>query len=304
VAQEGDGQSPPEGDQQPSQTQPPQDNQDTHDQDTTDQDKPLDPNAPDPSERELRKLRPETRRRFQRLLAQRDEARRQIETLQPELTQHRQLQGYLHQHQLAPEDVNVLLGVGAALRREDYAAFLNGVMPYVQAAEEALGRRIAPDLNQQIEDGAISEDAAREMTRTRHRAAQAEFRLQSQTQAVRQDATVRQVETIRQAVDNWEANLRARDPDYLHKSNAVRRYSQALLQERGIPQTPEQAVALTQAAYDEATREMLRYQPQPRPTRATPSSIHSTTSGANGAGEPKTMKDAVLFSLAQMRRAS
>lgn len=267
-------------------------------------DEPLDLTAPDPSEAELKKLRPETRRRFERLLAQRNEARTQWDQVQPELTQHRQLQAYLIQHQLAPDDVNALLGVGASLRAGKFQEFLDGVTPYVLRAQEALGLRIARDLQQQVDDGLISEDAARQMTATRHRAMQAEHRLQEQTQVHQAETTTRNVAAVRHAVEQWEANVRQRDPDYALKSNAVRRYSQALLQERGIPNTPEQAVALTQAAYDEATQEFRRLRPAPTPTRVTPSGVQVSTNGVMPPSEPRSMKEAALQALASMRRAS
>lgn len=259
-------------------------------------------NIADPTEAELRKLRPETRKRFERLLGQRNEARTALEQIQPELTQHRQLQGYLQQHQLAPDDVNMLLGVGAALRRGDYKAFLDGVTPYVMVAQEAMGLRIAPDLQQQVNDGLISEDAARAHTRDRHRANQAEHRLREQTSAVTAGEQQRNVATIRSSVDQWEASVRSRDPDYAHKADTVRRFSQALLQERGVPQTPEQAVALVQAAYDEANKTLIALRPRPQATRATPSSVHIATGG--GSVEPTSMKEAALLALQRMRRAS
>jgi hypothetical protein len=258
--------------------------------------------APDPTEAELRKLRPETRKRFERLLSQRNEARQQFDQVKPELDQHRQLQGYLREHQLAPDDVNMLLGVGSALRRGDYQAFLNGVTPYVMVAQEALGIRIAPDLQKQVDDGLISEDAARDHTRTRHRAAQAEHRLKEQTQTTTADEQVRNVASIRSSVDQWEAGIRSRDPDYAHKADTVRRFSQALLQEKGVPQTPQQAVALVQAAYDEANKVLVSLRPRPQPTRPTPSSVHVATSG--GTAEPSNMKEAVQMALQRMRRAS
>lgn len=265
-------------------------------------DEPLDLSAPDPTESDLKKLRPETRRRFERLLAQRNEARTQLEQVAPELTQHRQLQGYLTEHQLAPDDVNALLGVGAALRKGNYQAFLDGVTPYVMAAQEALGHRVARDLQGQVDDGTLSEDAAREMTRTRHRAQQAEHRLNEQTQVHQTETQHRNVAAVRHAVEQWETNIRGRDPDYALKSNAVRRFSQALLQERGIPQTPEQAVALTQAAYDEATSELRRMRPAPQATRPAPSGVQVATNGA-APPEPRNMKEAAYAALAAMRRA-
>ena len=267
-------------------------------------DAPLDLTAPDPTDAELKKLRPETRRRFERLLAQRNEARTSLEQIQPELTQHRQLQGYLSQHQLAPDDVNSLLAVGAALRAGDYKGFLEGVTPYVMAAQEAMGLRVARDLQTQVDDGTLSEEAAREMTRTRHRAMAAEQRLQEQTTIATTEATNRNVMAIRHGVEQWETNIRTRDPDYPHKANAVRRFSQALLQERGVPQTQEQAVALVQAAYDEANAELRRLRPVPQPTRPAPSGIHSAANGATPpTAEPQTMMDAARRALAAMRQA-
>ena len=255
----------------------------------------------DPTEGELRRLKPETRRRFERLLSQRDEARNALAGAQPDLEQHRQLQGYLQQHQLAPDDVNMLLGVGAALRRGDFKGFLDGVTPYVMAAQEALGVRIAPDLQGQVDEGLVSEDAARELTRTRHRAVQAEHQAAQHAQARSQEQQDNAVQAVRGAVEAWEDGIRKRDPDYSIKSVAVRRFSQALLQERGVPRTPAEAVGLAQAAYDEATREFARARPAPQATRPAPSGIQGTTGGV---AEPKSMKEAAIMALENMRRAS
>ena len=256
----------------------------------------------DPTEAELKQLRPRTRERIEQLLSQRNELRQQWEAVVPELEQHRQLQGYLQHHQLAPEDVNQLLGVGAALRRGDYQGFLEGVTPYVLAAQEVLGLRISPDLQTQVDEGLIDDNSARELTRARHRAAQAEARLNDANQVATQTQATQQVDQIRSAVDTWEAGIQRQDPDYAQMSGAVRRYAQGLLQERGTPQNQQQAVALVQAAYDEVRATFRRMQPAPRPTRPSPSSIHVAT-GTSGA-DPRNMKEAVVMALANMRRAS
>lgn len=256
----------------------------------------------DPTEAELRKLRPETRRRFERLLGQRDEARTALEQARPDLDQHRQLQGYLREHQLAPDDVNMLLGVGASLRKGEYQAFLNGVMPYVQAAQEALGLRFSPDLQQQVDDGLITEDTAREVTRTRFRANQAESRLAEETNTRTQETQGRAIEAVRVAVATWEDGIRKTDPDYALKAVAVQRFSQAYMQERGVPRNPADAVKLVQDAYADATAQFARVRPQPRPTRIAPSGLNGVSHG--GTQEPRTMKDAAIMALANMRRAS
>jgi hypothetical protein len=260
-----------------------------------------DPLSADPSEAELKRLKPETRRRVERLLQQRDEARTALTSVEPELAQHRQLTGYLREHQLAADDVNMLLGVGASLRRGDFQSFLTGVMPYVQAAQEALGLRLPPDLAQQVEDGTISENAARELTKTRHRAVQAESIVRQQSAEQGQAETERRVTAVRTTIDEWEAETRRKDPDYPVKAAAVRRIGQALLQERGAPQSPAEARQLVQAAYDEATTLLLRARPAPQPTRRSPSGSHGTPAPAL---EPKSMKEAAVMALENMRRAS
>jgi len=252
--------------------------------------------TPDPTEAELNKLRPETRKRFERLLGQRNQARRDLQAVEPELAAHRQLRGYLDQHKLVPEDVNMLLGVGASLRRGDYQAFLNGITPYVMSAQEALGLRIPKDLQAQVDQGLISTEAAAEMSRTRFRAGHAEHRLTEQTQQMQQQTQQQTLVQVQTAVNTWEANTRARDPDYQNKAVAVKRFAQALLQERGPPRDVNEAVSLIQDAYNEATKELARIRPAPKPTRAVPSGSQGSTVSASRV--PKTMKEAALMALA------
>jgi hypothetical protein len=252
---------------------------------------------PDPTEAELNKLRPETRKRFERLLGQRNQARRELQALEPELAEHRQLRGYLDQNQLVPDDVNMLLGIGAALRRGDFQAFLNGVTPYVVTAQEALGLRIPKDLQAQVDQGLISVEAAGEMSRMRFRTGQAEHQLSQQSQQIVQQTQAQTLAQVQSAVNTWEANTRARDPDYQNKAVAVKRFAQALLQERGPPRDVNEAVSLIQTAYDEATKELARIRPAPKPTRAVPSGSQGSTVSASRV--PKTMKEAALMALAQ-----
>ena len=282
------------GDQSPQDVAPPQEAQ------------PPEPTTPaelpDPTETDLKKLRPETRRRIEQLLAQRNEARRALEGAQPELQQFREFQGHLQRSQLTPDDANLLIGLGATLRRGDYQGFLNTALPYVLAAQEALGQRIAPDLNSQVEQGLIDEASAREMTRMRHRAAEAEARLASTNQAWTQNQQYQHQNSIKSAVDTWENGILQRDPDYPQIRGAVRRVAQGLLQERGMPRSAQEAVAMSQQAYDEARTMLGAARPAPKPTRPAPSSIRGAT--GNSVAEPRNLRDVVVNAILQSRRAS
>jgi hypothetical protein len=196
-----------------------------------------------------------------------------------------------------------LLGIGAVLRRGDYQGFLNGVMPYVMAAQEAIGLRLPPDLQERVDQGLIDDATARELTRTRHQSSQARAELQSAQQAATYTQQMTHAQNMRNAVDTWEQGIQRRDPDYAQMSGAVRRYAQALLQERGTPRSSQEAVALSQTAYDEVRATFSRVRPPPKPTRNSPSSIHVAT-GTPGGADPRNMKEAVVMALANMRRAS
>ena len=211
---------------------------------------------PDPTEAELKAYKPATRRRVEKLLTQRNEVRAELARIQPDLAAHRQFRGYLERANLDADDVNNLLGVGANLRAGNWEAFLKGVMPYVQTAQEALGQRLPKDLQDQVDEGALTQAAAAELIRARFTVARAEGQVrQTEAQQTAQQAEARRV-SITNAVDNWEANVRSRDPDYAEKAVAVRKFSQALMQERGIPRNAEEAVALAQAALNDVQRDI------------------------------------------------
>lgn len=262
---------------------------------TTSETKPPDGQTPDEdkdwSEAELKAVKPHTRKYIGRLVQQRQRLRDDLAAVQPELTQHRQLRSYLDQHKLAPEDVNLLLNVGAALRRGDYKGFLDGIEPYRDVARQSLGLDVAQDLRARVDDGSMTEESAKELTRTRLDAARARAEAESGQQQVQQRDTSALQTQLRSAVDQWETTIRGRDPDYELKEPLIRRTTQGLLQELGVPRTQQDAVALAQRAYDEVTAQMARARPAPQATRQRPAAVSTPSLGANP--EPRSMLDVV-----------
>lgn len=265
--------------------------------------KPAPPDADaDPSDAELAAYKPNARKYIAKLSTRARQAREALDAVQPELTAHRELVGYLERHQLAAEDVNLLLGVGAALRRGDYKAFLDGIEPYRQVARQSLGLEVSPDLREQVDEGTISEQAAQELTRTRLEAARHKVEADTQTQR----NTTREAEAgrsqMRDAVQSWETQLRSRDPDYALKEALVLRTSQALLAELGTPRSPQDAVQLAQRAYDEVTAQFARARPAPQATRPTPNGASTPSLGATA--EPRSLMEAARLGLARAQRGA
>jgi hypothetical protein len=258
-----------------------------------------DPLDTDPSEQELGTYVPKTRKRVERLIAQRNSARQEADRLKEPAAKWDQFHGYLSQSQLAPEDVNLLLGIGAHLRAGRMREFRDGIAPYWQLANEAIGDFLPQDLQAKVNEGEITHETAAEMSRLRH----ANVRLNGQAQIADKNLqTARQQQVanaVRDAVVVWEDGVKQRDPDYARKAAAVLRISQALMSEHGAPQTPEAAVALAQRAYEEAGGWVGQFTRPAPPTRPVPDSTRVNGSGARP--QPNSLMEAAMLGLERAR---
>ena len=257
-----------------------------------------DPLEADPSEQELGAYIPKTRKRVERLIEQRNSARSELERLKDPAAKWDQFHGYLEQAQLAPEDVNLLLGVGAHLRAGRMKEFRDGIAPYWQLANEALGDFLPQDLQAKVDNGEINHETAAEMSRLRYTNARLNGQAQASDKTLQQNRQQQTANAVRDAVTVWEEGVRQRDPDYARKAAAVLRISQALMLEVGAPQTPEAAVALAQRAYQEAGGWVGQFTPPPQQTRPVPDS----TRVVNGARpQPNSLMEAALAGLERAR---
>lgn len=249
----------------------------------------------DLSEEDLSQFKPKAQKRVRRLLQERDAYRADAERI-------RVLDNFMDQHGLEPQDVKQLLEAGALLRRGDYEAFLRHVDPLTQTAQEALGQRLPQDIQEMLDNGEITENAAQELTRSRFAARRhqaAAERSQRTVQEQRQQGeTQRRAEAMRTAIGTWEARTRAADPDYDAKADTVQRVVQGLVVQRGRPANEQDALAMVKEAYDTVSGLVTRAKPQVRPTRPTPTGGTSTRPAS---AEPKTLEEAAYLGLRQAR---
>lgn len=242
---------------------------------------------------------PPTRKRVERLLQQRNQARTELEQLKDPASKWTQFHGYLEQHKLAPDDVNLLLAVGSHLRAGRMKEFRDGIAPYWQLANEALGDLLPQDLQARVAGGEVTREMAAEMSRIRY----ANARLNGQAKASETEATqiVQQqnAQAVNAAVTDWEQQIKQRDPDYLRKAGAVLRSSQALMSQHPGMMTPADAVRIAQQAYDEVNGWAGQWRPiQATPTRPVPTG----TRAMNGARpQPDSLMEAALLGLQRSR---
>lgn len=248
---------------------------------------------------------PKVQKRIRKLVEQRNAASAERDALRPDADTTRVIRDFLVRNDIAREDFQLTLDLAAAMRRGDFTTFLNGVAPYVQLATNALGITLPPDLAQAVQQGKMSADLAAQASRDRYARALAE------QEAVRSSSVLTNQQSehyrtamqqsVQQTVDAWEASVKAQDPDYARKEPLVRQLLWGVVQERGAPQSPEQAVEIAREAYARATHTARSFSPPPRATQRTPSSSQRGAVGARA--EPKTMMEAALLGLENARRA-
>jgi hypothetical protein len=247
----------------------------------------------DPSPEELAGYKRDTRERIQQLLGERNQFRAEAQVTST-------LRDFLVANDIAREDFQLTLDLAAAMRRGDYKSFLEGIGPYVQLATQALGITLPPDLQQDVQGGRVSFDTAAQISRERYARAIAEQRATRATQVLTSQQTYQQQtylsQSIERSVMDWEAGIRQSDPDYARKEPTVRNFLWAVVQEKGPPQTPEQAVEIARESYRRANETMRSFAPPPRATRASPSSVNRSGAPLTRP-EPKSLMEAVVQGL-------
>lgn len=250
--------------------------------------------ADEPAEAELAAMAPRTRKRVQQLLAQRKDAQKQIEALRPEAEGYQAVRRFMAENDLSDPEVAELFQIGALMKSGNPDALgkvLDRLEPLVNQLKTQLGREVPDDLRTLVDNGEMTEDAARQMARTRTQAAFADVRAQRATQQAAQVQTQAQQAQITQAVLGWHEQIRQTDPDFGLKSQALQRAAQALVAERGAPRNPTEAVEYAKAAYAEVNKWFQSARPAPKATRPAPSTAAAPRSGL--APAPTTLAQAI-----------
>jgi hypothetical protein len=246
----------------------------------------------DPDEKELSQYKKNTRERILQLIEQRNSFRAEADVT-------RVLRDFLVTNDIAREDFQLTLDLAAAMRRGDFRTFLQGVAPYVNLANQALGLALPPDLHGEVQSGRMSPEIAAQASRDRYQRVLSDQHAQRATQILTNQQQVHATNalssSIQQTVQEWENGVRQSDPDYGRKEEAVRNFLWAVVQEKGAPRSPEQAVEIAREAYNRANSIYRSFTPPPRPTRAVPSSVNRSAPGARP--EPKSMMEAAMLGL-------
>lgn len=253
---------------------------------------------------ELAKYSQSAKKRIGKLVRQRNDLRGEIErlkTFEPSAKAADSVSQYLRDNDIGRDDFLLTLELAAAMRRGDFRTFYEGVQPYVRLAEEYLGMALPADLQQRVREGHMTSQAAaafsrermdRAMAQNRHMRSQQLFQAQQEWSQQQAQTAQREVlaNSVRDAVNGWEATVMGADPDYAAKRAAVQDTMWAVVREKGAPQSPDQAVGIAREAYRRVNERYRSWTPPKRPTSRSPSSTGRTTGAAP---EAKSLLDVV-----------
>lgn len=209
-------------------------------------------------------LHPKTQHRIRSLVAQTKE-------LTPKAQNWTQLTQWVEQNGLTQQEFEGALELMALLKHNPVEAHKR-LQPMLQQTARFVGEALPDDLQEAVDQGRVSEDAARELAARR---AQDDFRRQRETeQAARQreqQAYEQQQQQVQQAaqavgaaVTAWEGEWKQTDPDYARKQPLVSQAVSHLIATRGAPATPEAAVALAKEARERVEEHLRTFLPKPR----------------------------------------
>lgn len=263
------------------------------------------PSVEDQEKKEAEKVAADTARldknpRFQEVIAERNLAQDELKEFEP-------IREVLKDSFLSSEDAVETLRIGNSINRAlsgdiDPAEALNGLIPIVQALQNAAGLIMPADLQQAINEGKLSKDYAQQLAKERAAnmlmANKAE-RLKKAQELKEVEETNKKINLVRQNVEkattDWETKQRAIDPDYEPKRKLIYTAITAAVlarKQQGLLTTPEEAVAISNAVYKEVSDSLAVAYPKRQAVR--PNNMSGGAPSSKVVVKPATRKDSIM----------
>lgn len=179
--------------------------------------------------------------RFQHLL-------REKKAAEVDAVRYRNVEGFLERSNLAADEAADGLEIMGLAKTNPVAAW-ERIKPWVEKVAMAAGVIMPADLQQKVQQGVMTREAAIEVSRARAQVQASETTQQfQQEQAQRRQQTEAQ-QAIVGAATSWEADRQAKDPNFGAKMPALQRELAYLHATEGKPNTPQGVKDQCERAY-------------------------------------------------------
>ncbi len=234
--------------------------------------------------------------RWKQVIGENAEIKAKVATLEPAAQQFEKIESFMTQHQLTHEEVGEGFIIMAMAKAGD-PRVIQKLDDFRNKVALAIGEAVPADIQEQIDSGALTEAAGKELAKTRAQLKMTEAQTARRSEAdaekkAKDDADALKKE-LQGAVTAWDAEQRKIDPDFAKKESAIARYSRALILEHGQPRNREEAVNLVKAAYAEVNKDFGAVIPQKQAAKHVP----SAPSSHGASQQPKSLREAVARAL-------
>jgi hypothetical protein len=219
--------------------------------------------------------------RFQQVIKERGDFESKVKELEPAAQRMLAIEDYCRKNQINPQDYDDALRFAAVLKGNPQEA-VKQLKELTSTIEVALGVSLPNDLQQQVDDGKLGLDQAKELARVR---------FENQTLKQRQQNDQRQAQENQQrelqtSLQSWVQNKQKLDPAFKEKSQGTDDGKFELVNAQFLrlwndkaPQTVADAIALADRAYEQVSKFISSAQPKTqvrRPITSTRSSQEQT----------------------------
>ena len=227
------------------------------------------------SPEERAKLKKATAQRFDKLKGLYRESKEQVTDLTTQLEQvsedagfYKGFVGFLEENRISQDEANNLFNIGALMKNDPQKA-LEAMTPYYNQLLQATGNILPQDLEQQVQQGYMTKQAALEMSRLRmtaqtNQSIQEEKTAHQQTRQNQNQAN--NIVNMQSAMASWEQNWSTSDPDYAKKKTRVLDRVELMLiraqKEGKLPRNDQEAVALAESAKAHVEKDFKQLKPR------------------------------------------
>ncbi len=169
---------------------------------------------------------------------------------------------FMRESGLSAEDMVEGFRIQSLIKKAPEKA-LSELYSQVDKLELQLGKKLPPDLHEQVEGGYLTETAAQETARLRQEKAALENRVNvSDTERKTQEVQQRNL-SIKSTVDSWATQIQKTDPDFSKKERLVISEVNAILKQLGREaSSPEEALQIAKQAYQNVTDDLKNMIPR------------------------------------------
>ena len=197
---------------------------------------------------------------------------------------------------MSQEDMTKLFAWPKLLASDPKAA-VEQLQAFTAVWQEKVGHTLPTDLREKVDDGTLDEATAKEVAELRAGNTLQKTRHEAEAAENARTSTAQRTREIHDSVNAYQAELKAKDPDYTPvKHEMVVDALTALVSKHGLPKTVADARGMAKAAYDTVTNRLSTLKPAPR-------AVASPTTGRRlnqpAEAQPKSMREAIENALAR-----